>query len=94
MAPILFCKCSQCICTATVLINKPADENRGSSTTDTDALKDISETTRNSSNHETFETEATSSFIHTFVSEDSKGSPEVLFFTLIIVLILIGEWFK
>ena len=86
MAPVLFCKCTQCVCTATVLINT-VKENPSAP----DKFQDLSQTTNNYSSFENFEAQATSTVMHPIVSGNSRGGPEILIFTLLIFLILICE---
>ncbi len=88
MAPVLFCKCTQCICTATVLINT-VEENQSSD----DKFQDLSKTTNNySSSYENIENQATSTVMHPFVSGDSRGSLEFIFVSLLLILLLICEY--
>ena len=87
MAPVLFCKCTQCICTATVLINTLKENPSGP-----DKFQDLSQTTNNyTSSYENFEAQATSTVMHPIVSGNSRGGLEMVFFTLLIFLMLICE---
>ena len=87
MAPIIFCKCSQCICTATVLIHTE-EEN----TDDANNFQDISKTRNYSSSYENYEAQSTSSAVHQNEAlGDSKSSLESIFFVLLVIFILICE---
>ena len=87
MAPIIFCKCTQCICKATVLIH--TEEN----TDGANNFQDFSKTRNYSSSYENYGTQSTSPVVHQNVAGAgvSKNSLESIFFVLLIILILICE---
>ena len=87
MAPIIFCKCSQCICTATVLIHTEEENTDGANN-----FQDISKTRNYSSSYENYEAQSTSSAVHQNEAlGDSKSSLESIFFVLLVIFILICE---
>lgn len=96
MAPILFCKCSQCICTATVLINSKKDSDRETkenfrNSDDKYNIIPRSLTTKvfTSSDDKVETHEPVTSVIDPIDPGDSKASLEFLFFTILIIFIVI-----